>query len=289
MQLKKKLSFIVMMLLFIVPSVSFVFATDTSEYVGIEEGDEFIWDVEVHDSVMKDYYEDTNPTLEKEVIDIIVSDMFSGEMDEDVEAWKMVILQIKDEKEERVGGEEYKAVPYYFNSYYKKGDSGDWRKVLKYYQTNLYKYDKEFYEGITPYADFRGFDPLTNRIVSKDINWKNLVNEADENLEESLDNEGGARPATESVAYTFKQTVDGITCFYKEGEHRQIEDVGEWESTSIYNDNGILKYHEWLYDGDPIMIVELQENWFVSNWWIIAIIAAGAVVVILVFTILKKR
>ena len=290
MKLKKILSFIVMMSLSVVPSVSFVFAADSSEYVGFREGDEFIWDVEVHEGVLKDYYEDTNPTLEEDVIDIIVSDMFSGELDENVEAWKIVIVQVKDQRDRRVGSKEYKVVPYYFNSYYRKEDSGDWRKVLKYYQSYLYKYDIDFYEDISPYADFRGFDPLTNRIVPKDMNWKRLIKKADENLEENLDNEGGARPPTESVAYTFKQVVDGITCFYKEGEHRELNDVGDWEATSIYNDNGILKYHEWLYDGEPIMIVKLQENWFITNWWIIAIIAASAVVVVIViFSVLKKR
>ena len=116
-----------------VPSVSFVFAADSSEYVGFREGDEFIWDVEVHEGVLKDYYEDTNPTLEEDVIDIIVSDMFSGELDENVEAWKIVIVQVKDQRDRRVGSKEYKVVPYYFNSYYRKEDSGDWRKVLKYY------------------------------------------------------------------------------------------------------------------------------------------------------------
>jgi len=288
MQLKKILSFMVMMSLFIVPCVSFVFAADTSDYVGIEEGDVFIWNVEVHEDVMKDYYEDSNPTLNEDTVDIIVSDEFSGQLDEDVEAWKIVILDIKDEKEKRYSGEDYKAVPYYYNSYYTKDlEAEDWNKVLKYSESFLYKYDREFYRGFTPYADVRGFEA---RIVPKNMNWRYLVNEADENLEEAKDGEAGARPPTESVAYTFKQVVNGITCFYDEGDYKQNKDIGEWEVTSIYNDDGILKYYEWLYDGDPIVLVELQENFFISNWWIIAIIATGAVVVvILAFTVLKKR
>jgi len=287
MKLSKILSAIVLISLFILPFVSFGIATNTSEYVGISENDEIIWDVEIDKDPYKDYMQDFNPTLEEDVIDTIVNGRFKGKIDEDVVAWKYVILDIKDEKEHSYyeNGTDYKAVPYYFSSYYIKEEAKDWKTILKYHKSYLYKYDREFYRGITPYPDNEFFMEF---IVPKDMNWKYLVNEADENLEDKLDGEGGARRPVEIYVYTFKQELDGISCFYDEGEHLDNDDVGEWESTSIYNDDGILKYYEWLYGGDPIVIFELQENFFIANWWIIAMIAAAAVVVIVVVVILRR-
>ena len=261
-------------------------ASDTSEFVGFKENDVFIWDVQIDKDPYKDYLKDVNPKIEEDVIDSIVNGIFKGKKDEDVVAWKYVILDIKDEKKLYHYGDSYKAVPYYFNSYYIEEEGKDWKTILKYHKSFLYKYDREYYRGLTPYADFEGFMEF---FVSIDMNWKYIVKEADENLEESLDGEGGAMRPIEIYFYTFKQELNGISCFYDEGEHIDNDDVGEWEATSVYNDDGILKYYEWLYSGDPIMIFELRENFFIENWWVIAMIAAAAIVIVIVVIVMLKR
>lgn len=69
------------------------------------------------------------------------------------------------------------------------------------------------------------------------------------------------------------------------------EDGGEYddfEATSKYDDDGVLMYYEWKYDGEPIIILELEGQFFYENWEVLLIGAQVLGVVALIIVIVKK-
>lgn len=205
MRLSKILSVLVMISLFLLPLISFALAADTSEYVGISENDVIIWDVEIDPGQYKDYYEDKYPTMPESVLDDLIDSFFDDEMDKKVEAWKLVILDIEDEKKKEIENDDYRAVKYYFNSYYTKDlEAEDWKKDEKNEVRWIFKFDKDLYEEFAPHPQFLGF---LSRIVPKDMNWKYCINEADDVLDDDYDGEAGAKTPTQTVAFVIEQEV----------------------------------------------------------------------------------
>ena len=94
------------------------------------------------------------------------------------------------------------------------------------------------------------------------------------------DEDAGAR-----VAKTLYKE-NGISTFWNPDE----DEFDDFEATSQYNDDGVLMYYEWSYDGDPIIILELEGKFFYEYWEIIlAVAVAGVVGVILIVVIIKRR
>ena len=290
-------SFILLLWLLILPFISIALAAEKPDYVGINENDVIIWDTQFDQGPYENYLEDLYDWSD-EVIEAYLdaNPICDGDTDEKVIAWKYVIIEIKDEKEEDLNDDpffqnleddEYKVVPYLYNFYTMKENRDDWKKADLNEKGEIYKYDRDLYARfIEIFGPSRGLSAL---IISKGVNWDRVTREADEYFGHRYEDAGASIPK-ETVFFFFEQDANGVKTYIDLAEEPGInDDVGDFGSISIYTSDGILKHYEWTYDGDPIYMLDLRENFFVANWWIIAIVAAVAVVIIIVVVIIKKR
>jgi len=275
MKLVKTLSLIIITALLFIPQMTFVRAASTPSYVGIEENDvltyTIIIDKDPYESYLEDYgYSDTT-------IENITDRMFDGPWDEDVNGWRYVILEIKDEKEYTVLGDDYDGVPYIYNWYIRE-TGGDWEEEESSENGDLLKYDKDFYVYRT--SEMRGLYYL---IAANNVNWKRVVSGLNEEYDDYWDGEDQkAEASVETSLYYFTQREEGLNVIWNPDEN-VYED---FKSTSRYNDDGVLMYYEWSYDGRPILNYILQGNFFHYYGWVIILASiAGVVIVVLIVTL----
>lgn len=303
-------SIILLMWLLFIPTISFAYGADKPDYVGINKGQNIIWKTTFDEGPFEDYLED-RLGLDDDGIEAWLDangHVCDDETDEDVEAWKIVIIEIKEEKEYDLDetdyvdleDDEYKGVPFLFNFYVSENyEDKTWDEEETNERSQIYKYNKDLYASMVLQNEFEGrvFVPNTpctgmlrgggfdNIFISKDVNWDRVISAVDEEFDDGLEDAGASRP-TDST-YLIERDLDGIKVYSDYGEDLGNDDVDEFESTAIYTNDGILKYYEWTYDGEPIYIIELEQSWFIENWWIIAIIAVVALIIIII--IAKKK
>ena len=303
MKRKQIFSSMILLWIFISPLLSVNVVADTPDYIGIGENDTIIWKTTIDEDPYEDYLEDDG--YSEAAIELIIDDIFDDEYDEDVEGWKIVIMEIRDEKEYDLDrytyleDDEYDGVPYLYNLHTTENFEADnWEEEETNEREIIYRYDRDLYAlfNMIDFYDIPSAWPyhflVPDLIVAKNVNWKRVVSLVDEEFEDSFDDAGAKRPETPFMFF-FEQDADGIIMYRDLGEDPfYLEDVDEFEATSIYTDNGILRYYELTYDGDPILIFELQnvwENYVIANLWTIAIISAVALVIGVVVVILIKR
>lgn len=283
MKKTQKCSIMLLLLLFILPYINFA-AAATPDFVGIQENDVFIWDTTFDEDAYEDYLEDRGIYNEAE-IDLMIKTMFDDEYDEDVVAWKLVILEIKDKKEKDykpLTEYELDTVPFIYNFYIIEEDENEWDQEDKYKKGNIIEWDRDLYAAVV--SARMG---LTALVIANNVNFKRLASEVDDRFDRYYE-DAGASQAEETVFFAIERDANGIETHYDRGEELHNDEVGEFESISIYTDDGILEYYEYSYEGDPIYLLELRKSWFVENWWIIAIVAAVAIIIV-VIVIIKKR
>jgi len=262
-------------------------ANDKPDYVGINENDVFIWKITIDKDPFEDYLEDyledvgLSDAFIEEFIDNMTDLIFDDEWDEDVKGWKMVILDIKNEKEFDYDNDENDQVPYLYNFYTTEDyDKKDWDKEEMNGRGGIAKYDKDFYVWRTDTSFGMG---LYYGIVANNINWEKLADEVDEEFDDEWD--GKDESAGAKVAKS-EYKNNGISTFWNPDE----DEFDDFEATSQYNDDGVLMYYEWSYDGDPIIILELEGKFFYEYWEIIlGVTIAGVAVVVLIVVIIKRR
>ena len=115
MKRTEELYFFLIITLFLLPQINFATAAEKPDYVGIDVNDVIIWKVTIDEDPYEDYLEDAGYADEE--IDNETDLVFDKRLDKDVEGWKIVILEIKDEKEFDYNGEENDKVPYLLNWY----------------------------------------------------------------------------------------------------------------------------------------------------------------------------
>jgi len=269
-----------------IPLLNSVKANDKPDYVGINENDVFIWKITIDKDPFEDYLEDyledvgLSDAFIEEFIDNMTDLIFDDEWDEDVKGWKMVILDIKNEKEFDYDNDENDQVPYLYNFYTTEDyDKKDWDKEEMNGRGGIAKYDKDFYVWRTDNPFGMG---LYYGIVANNINWEKLADEVDEEFDDEWDGKdesAGARVAKSE----YKN--NGISTFWNPDEDK----VDDFESTSQYNDDGVQMYYEWKYDGDPIIIMELEGQFFYEYWEaIIGVAILGVITIVAVVFIIKK-
>ena len=267
--------------MFLLPQMRYTIAAGKPSYVGINENDVLIWKVTIDEDPYEDYLEDTEFFTDAE-IDNMTDSMFDDDWDEDVEGWKVVILEIKDEKEFKYnwsGTEENDVVPYLCNFYITEDyEAQDWEEEDMNERGGVAKYDRDYYVYRTSYVM-----GLYYMVAANNINWKRVVDEADEEFDDEWD--GKDQDAGARVAKNFYEE-NGIITFFNPDEDK----YDDFEAISQYNDDGVLMYYEWTYDGDPIIILELEGKFFYEYWEVILGAAIlGVVVVVVVVVIIKKR
>jgi hypothetical protein len=264
MKKTQKYNFILLLWLLILPLIGFAAAAETPDYVGISEGDEIVWNTTFDEGPYEDYLEDRYD-WDDDTIDAYLdaNPICDDETDEDIIGWKYVILEIKEEKEYDLGDDfpinlfldedEYDGVPYLYN-FYTLEDEDEWDEEETNERSEIYQYDRDLYVAfLRMWGPSRG---LFSPFVSKGVNWDRVISEVDEEFDDDYEEAGASRPKV--TTYFIEQEADGIKTFLDAGEELGNDDVGEFESLSLYNDDGILQYYEWTYDGDPIYLLELE-------------------------------
>ena len=180
-------SFLIISML-ILPFISFATAA-TPNYVGIEEGDEIIWNVAIDDDPLEDYYEDLGAP--EWCIDNFTDDYFEDEIDKDVVGWKIKILEV--EKEDDDDGDEYVEIDYRL---YIKEEDEDWEVEDQKDSSKIWKY------GTDKYVDLVSASMgLFSLVIADNVKWSKLAEEVDDELDDDYDGNdesAGAEVATET-------------------------------------------------------------------------------------------
>jgi len=259
------------------PMVSTVRAAKP-DYVGIDVNDVIIWTVTIDDDPLEDYLEDDG--YSEAVIENYSDNFFDDDWDKDVIGWKVVILEIKDEKEKEYNGDDVDVVPYLCNFYIKEEDE-DWEEEESNVGGTIGNYAGD---GKDVYVDRVSLTMgLFYWIAGNNINWKKLADEVDEEWEDDWDDDDEkASASVESSLYK----DNGISTTFNPDE----DDYEDFDTIAQFNDDGVLMYYEWNYDNDPIIILELEGRFFQENFLIILGGAvAGVVVVVLIIVLIKRK
>ena len=260
--------------LFLLPLVNFAVAQP--DYVGIDEGDSFIWRTEFHKGPYKDYLMDAGvPEYIAENETDYLFDLW--EIDTDVEGWKVVILDIKEEKDDVYMGDDVYWVDYLYNFYESENGISDWERE----ESNERGDIVEYHEYVYLYNTFWGRG-LFKWFVATDVDWGELADNLEEEMEGSYQ-EGSASAV--SRPYYFSRIDCGIYTSWNPEDTSSTRDFG---SEARYTQEGVLMYYEWTYDGDIIFKVELDGRyWYENGWWLIPLIAIVIIVVIVPITIVS--
>jgi len=293
MKKTQKYSILLLLWLFLLSSVSFAFAA-TPGYVGVENNDVYTWNTTYDEGPLKDYREDVGEEAgaPDDAIDDWVDEL---DTDEDLTQIKIVILDVDDE-EKTPWGEDGVRIIY---NYYTKEEENDWDLEHEDETWAVWKYDKDFYKhgaGFLEFnwkheydvdegewEDYKYLVANNQWFISTKANWKEIKDEFEEWYEDDED--------YDEVKITIEDGKAGIQITLDEDEDDEIE-ADTW--IIEYDDNGVLMYYEWQYDGDPIVIVETLESQirhFINEnmlWIIIGAIGIVAVIVIVIVLIKRK-
>ncbi|TFG01624.1 MAG: zinc ribbon domain-containing protein [Promethearchaeota archaeon] len=274
--MKKKKVFYVLFLwgLFLLPFVNLAVAKPN--YVGIDEGDSFIWRTEFNKGPYEDYWIDAgySDSYAENLTDYLFD---VWDIDTDVEGWKVVILEIKSEKDDVYKSDDIYWVDYLYNFYESEVGISDWDREESNERGDIIEYDEDLYLDNTLWSW-----GLLKWFLATDVNWRELAN----NLEDEMDywNEEGEASA-EYRNYFFSRIHCGISTTWNPEDTSETED---FESVARYTEDGVLMYYEWTYDGKTIWEIELDGRFLYENgWWLIPLIVIVIGLVIVPVTIVS--
>jgi len=289
MKFSKMFSLLVLISLFLVPIISTALAAEKPSYVGFNDDQRIIWNTAFDQGPLQNYYEDAGAT--EELAELLAEAEFDAYgWSEKTKAFKLYIIEIKDEKEVHISGEDYDTLRY-IASIYKTKDPSDpeaWKKVEENKRYELLEPDEELYGKM--FGLEHGFMFL---VIPKNLRYGAVIEEWEDDIDDyNLDDSHDAAVGVVKLQYFLSKKSVGIST---EWNDKTTDDTDSFESISKYTDDGILYYYEFTYAGDTIAKIELETlggTYFIENWWWIAIIAGIAVivvVVIVVIVIIRKR
>ncbi|MFX0186917.1 MAG: hypothetical protein ACFE8A_04175 [Candidatus Hodarchaeota archaeon] len=300
MKVSKILVYGMLMVSLLMPYIAVGYAADKPRYLGVSEGQEVIWKTEFDKGPLEDYFEDIG--LSELVAEQNADTFFSWyDWDDDVEAWKIYVEDIRDEKESdwdditnRLDDEDdVKHVKILVNMYETEdlSDAEAWDDFDKLESYTIYEAEEIVYAEIALHGlqDILGIG-LYQFVVPKNLKWNKIVNEIDDWLDDNNLEDTRAVDDVE-VNYFFQDKGVGI----KTNRESTTAGVEDFDSETRYTDDGILYYYEYEYDGDTIAKFELSilgqslvytlENW----WWITLIVVAAIIGVIILIIVIKKK
>ena len=289
---------LLLMWLFLLSLSTFTLAA-TPNYVGIENNDTFTWDTTYDEDTLKDLVEDS---LEEEgKLESYIDDALDQiNTKDDLVGVKIVVLDV-DGRETDPWGEDGVRIIY---NHYMMEEGEEWDLENEDETFAVWDYDKDVYVPTGFFndgMDFLNFDWYSEWddddlewdyyqflkgenpwFISTKVDWEEIEEELDDYYEDDED--------YDDVSVSVDKDANKLEVALDEDEDDDVEE----ESWIIqYDDNGVLMHYEWLYDGDPIVIVQTQESQIrqfinVNMIWII-IGAIGIVAIIIVIIVLIKR
>ncbi|MFX0187621.1 MAG: zinc-ribbon domain-containing protein [Candidatus Hodarchaeota archaeon] len=276
----KFMLFISLTTICLLPLINYALAYYKPYYCGINEGQTYIWTTKFDKDPFQDYIEDLGYS---EAYAENFTDWWfdQSEWDEDVEGWKIYILEIRDEKVFDYDSDEINCVPYLYNFYETENwDEKDWDREDHNKRAIIPKFDEDYY------SDHMAFSyGLFKCFVSANTDWDDLADGFEDELEDDNE-EGGANE--EKRIFFFTEEECGISTKWEPKFTKKCE---EHESKSIYTRDGILLYYVWTYDGDTIAEIVLEGAFLYYNWWwiFLSIIAIASIVILVTLLILAKK
>ena len=258
MRNRKKFYIILVWILFLFPIVNCVgaIAKDKEDYIGMDKGDKFIWSVDYDEDAAEDMYVDMG--LNISYLDI----------DEDIEALKIVILKI-DEEDEHHGND---GVEIEYN-YYETEDysDDDWKLEDEGEKGIIYKYDDDE-DDIIEFYQYCAYEGVF--FVANDVDWEYVVEEWDDDL----DDDGSAQYIGNRISIHIDDdtTYIGNVTYY-------IHDI---YISCEYNSDGVLKYYKFDYYSDTFVKAELKDAFFQEFGSLIIIILIALVGIALIVTLI---
>ena len=273
----------------------------TPSYVGIENNDTYTWDTTYDEGSLEDYFEDYFEELGMSD-SWIENYLDTFDVQEDLVGIKIVVLDVDDEEKDPWGEDGVRII---YNHYMMEEDD-EWDLENEDETFAIWDYDKDIYGGDDNVATgvgyhffefkwYREWDDEDNEwerykflkgenpwFISTKVDWGEVVEELEEYYEDDED--------FDDVSIKADKDANKLEIALDEDE----DDDWEVQSWIIeYDDNGVLMHYEWIYDGDPIVIVQTQVSQireFISDNMIWIIIGAiGIVAVIVVIIVLIKR
>ena len=266
---------------------SFSYAA-TPNYVGIEADDTFIYDVMYDEGVYEDFYEDS--LEENDVPESLWDDLIDDNIniDEDTIGIKIVVLDVDDEEKDPWGEDGVRVI----YNFYEKEEDDDWDLTEQDETWAIWDYDDDVYEWLWRFGFWwsddndgalQKLDSENAWFVSTKVKWDDIEEEIDDWFDDAHYDD-----------FSIKTDKDNnrIEMSHDEDDDDEIE---EWEEIIEYDNNGVLRYYEEIYDGETFVLVERQWNnyrRFIIDNMIWIIIGAGAIlalIVVLVIVIHKRR
>ncbi|MFX0072030.1 MAG: hypothetical protein ACFFAO_13150 [Candidatus Hermodarchaeota archaeon] len=266
---------------------SFAFAA-TPKYVGIEANDTYIFEAMYDEDVYEGYYEDvgeeygdTTAQIEQDIDDYI-------DIKEDIVGIKIVILDVDDEEKETFGEDGVRII----YNYYEKEEDEDWDLKNKDETWAVFDFDEDVYEALWifgffwQYSDEGEIQKLESEnawFVSTKVKWGDIKEE----IEDHFDDYG-------YDDYKVKINKDNNRIEMSH-DYDDDDEIGKWKEIIEYDDNGVLRYYEEIYDGDTFVKVEREWNevrqFVLDNllWVILGVIGIVAVIVVIIIVVIKKR
>lgn len=311
MKYSKIILFGLLVITLLIPFASIAHAAKTPGYVGIKEGQTYTWTTEFDAGPLEDYYEDRGKTKE-DAEEEAWEDLEWFEWEEEVTEWKLTIHYIRSEDDVYIVDEwdsiadEYDYVKYIYTLKEYDGDVDWWRKIEDYQTAYLLEPDEEFWAK--KYCSFRyGVRFSSSKadhifpalFVPKNLDWDEVARWMEKPLSPREEEDYYKAKEIKIQHFLGKKQVGLYTerdrsDFYPEYE----KDLDTFETISKYNDDGILYYYEYTYDGDIIAKFELKGmmgyyGYIIENWWWMSLIAGamfvGVIILIVVIIKLKKR
>ena len=294
--MKKKVYIILLFCLLMIPGITpFIpsgHAVNKPNYVGFNEGQEFIWLTQFDKDPYQDYLEDLGvPKDWAENYTDYIFDM--NDWDDDAVAWRIYIIEYIEKDDDDWTGTtdddeddvEYLRFKYSIWEADDLGAPDPWDAIDRNEKSRLYEPEEVVYSDMAYWGD-----GLSLLFVPKGLNWDKIKSNLNDYYEDQdIDDRYDA--STEDVMFFFMNKEVGL----KVTEESNNKDVDDFECIAKYTSDGIAYYLEWSYDGDPIYIFELSTFGFsmvflIENWWWITLIIVGAVVaLVVVIIVLKKR
>jgi hypothetical protein len=264
----------------------------TPGYVDIENNNVYEWETIYDEGPLKDYWEDQ---LEDDGWSDSAIDAYTDQfkVDDELVGIKIAVLDVDDE-ETTPWGEDGVRIIY---NYYIKEEGEEWDIKEKDETFAIWDYDDDVYDiflFIFDWQDEWDEDDLEWRLylylkgenpwfISTKVDWDEVEEEIEEYLEDDL--------RYDDVDVDTDEDENRIEV---ELDYDDDDDVDERSYIVDYDNNGVLEYYEYSYDGEPIVIVQSQvakAKKFINEnmlWIIIGAIALVAIIIIII-VLIKRR
>ncbi|MGQ4876270.1 MAG: hypothetical protein ACP6IY_19585 [Promethearchaeia archaeon] len=219
------------------------------DYVGIKEGDVFVWKYTFDEDVFKEWARDLNNTIG---IDL--------DFDYNIQGMKWEINDIDDDEDEFYGydGVEVKLTRYFTEQI---DDEDKWEEDKDFNSTVIYDYDDDIYCGLCIFPF-----PL----IATNVDWEDLIDAlGDFDDIEEIDDIDAEKSGNDLIIKTEWKGMDD-----------QI-------NTIRYTSAGVLEYFELKYDDEQAFLIELQG--IIPGYQLISLIGFSALATLALVIILKRK